>query len=142
MPHKPARPCKNPHCRNTTTRPSGYCLPCENRSKTIKFKPKRERATTDHLYSTRRWRATRELHLSTEPLCRPCKKEGRLVPAVLVDHIKPHKGDEELFWDESNRQSMCDLCHRQKSAREDGVFGNPVKPKGEDDGKGENKNNK
>lgn len=50
-----------------------------------------------------------------------------MVQADLVDHIRPHKGDMELFWDGSNWQSMCDLCHRKKSASEDGGFGNPIK---------------
>ena len=32
--------------------------------------------------------------------------------ASVVDHIKPHKGDEGLFWDTKNLQSLCSICHQ------------------------------
>ena len=70
------------------------------------------------------------MQLDTEPLCRICEKAGRITPAVLTDHIIPHKGSESLFWNDGNHQSLCDLCHRQKSAREDGALGNPIKARG------------
>ena len=31
-----------------------------------------------------------------------CQREGKLVPATVVDHILPHRGDEALFWDVNN----------------------------------------
>lgn len=31
--------------------------------------------------------------------------------ATIVDHIKPHKGDEVLFHDPANLQSLCQPCH-------------------------------
>ena len=36
---------------------------------------------------------------------------GRHTQATVVDHRIPHKGDEGLFWDESNWQSMCKPHH-------------------------------
>jgi 5-methylcytosine-specific restriction endonuclease McrA len=51
---------------------------------------------------------------------------GTIRAAKVVDHIKPHKGDHDLFWDEVNWQSLCEPCHNKKTAREDGAFGNPV----------------
>ncbi len=36
---------------------------------------------------------------------------GRTVAAELVDHIVPHRGDMELFWDEDNWQSSCNWHH-------------------------------
>ncbi|WP_456243258.1 HNH endonuclease [Thermacetogenium phaeum] len=35
----------------------------------------------------------------------------------------PHKGDRQLFWDESNWQALCKPCHDSKTAREDGGWG-------------------
>jgi 5-methylcytosine-specific restriction enzyme A len=35
-----------------------------------------------------------------------------------VDHITPHKGDRQMFWDRSNWQSLCHRCHSRKTARE------------------------
>jgi 5-methylcytosine-specific restriction protein A len=58
------------------------------------------------------------------PLCEECKRNGRLTPATVVDHITPHKGNRELFWDESNWQALCKSCHDRKTAKEDGGFGN------------------
>lgn len=60
---------------------------------------------------TYRWQKARRLFLLEHPLCRFCQREGRLKPATIVDHITPHRGDEELFWDESNWQALCKPCH-------------------------------
>lgn len=38
--------------------------------------------------------------MKRHPWCVRCKEKGRLVPATVVDHIKPHRGDPDLFWDE------------------------------------------
>jgi 5-methylcytosine-specific restriction protein A len=46
------------------------------------------------------------------------------VQATVVDHIKPHQGDPELFWDSENLQALCAPCHSRKTASEDGGFGN------------------
>jgi len=39
--------------------------------------------------------------------------------ATVVDHITPHKGDNDLFWDRANWQSLCESCHNRKTAAED-----------------------
>ena len=48
-----------------------------------------------------------------------CDQFERTTPATLVDHVIPHRGNEALFWDESNWQSMCDACHSRKTATEE-----------------------
>lgn len=57
-------------------------------------------------------------HLREHPLCVRCQKRGYIVVATQVDHIIPlcHGGVE----DESNRQSLCDECHRIKTAEDMG----------------------
>jgi len=40
-----------------------------------------------------------------------CEADGRLTPANVVDHIKPHRGDRDLFWDSDNWQSLCKIHH-------------------------------
>jgi hypothetical protein len=40
---------------------------------------------------------------------------------VLVDHVVPHRGDQVLFWESSNWQTLCRSCHELKSAREAGI---------------------
>ncbi|WP_308302390.1 HNH endonuclease signature motif containing protein [Bacillus sp. V5-8f] len=58
------------------------------------------------------------MHLARLPLCVEC---GR--PGTDVDHIKPHKGNQALFWDSSNWQTLCKPCHSHKTATKDGGFG-------------------
>ena len=68
-------------------------------------------ATYKHLYNTKRWYRLRHAQLSKHPLCSLCAKLGKVTPATVVDHRKPHRGDEELFFDENNLDSMCKPCH-------------------------------
>ena len=80
------------------------------------------------------WRKARVAFLAQHPLCRYCEQQGKIVPATVVDHITPHKGDEVLFWDsENNWQSLCKHCHDSIKAREEAgqyvgcdVEGNPI----------------
>lgn len=64
-----------------------------------------------HLYNTKVWRDLRAAQLRNEPLCRDHADRGRVVEARVVDHVVPHKGDEELFFDPTNLQSLCKPCH-------------------------------
>lgn len=70
------------------------------------------------------WQRARDVYLAAHPLCAECRRNGIVASAVLVDHIIPHKGDQFLFWDEGNWQSLCKPCHDRKTAIEDGGFGN------------------
>ncbi len=64
------------------------------------------------LYDSASWRKVlRPRQLQREPLCRMCKEQGKLVPAEIVDHIKPHRGDPALFFDENNLASLCKQHH-------------------------------
>ena len=59
-----------------------------------------------------RWRRARAAYLARHPLCVPCQAAGRLAPATVVDHIVPHRGNQELFWDETaSWQGLCKPCH-------------------------------
>jgi len=72
-----------------------------------------------------RWQAARLVFLGKpeNALCRPCSKKSPPVVrvATVVDHIRDHKGDQQLFWDTKNWQPSCQPCH---DARTDaGDFG-------------------
>lgn len=59
-----------------------------------------------------RWQKAREGFLRDNPLCCYCERDGRpLTPATVVDHKIPHRGDQALFWDQSNWQPLCKTCH-------------------------------
>lgn len=48
-----------------------------------------------------------------------CYEEGHITMATVVDHIKPHRGDQKLFWDRSNWQPLCEHHHNVKTMTED-----------------------
>lgn len=77
-----------------------------------------------------RWRKARDGYLRLHPLCVRCQEMGLLVPAEVVDHIVPHKGDKALFWDSANWQPLCKRCHDKKTFHEDGGFGLPCPKQG------------
>lgn len=58
-----------------------------------------------------RWRKARETFLRRHPLCAEHGRRGQVVAASVVDHIVPHRGDQELFWDRANWQALCKPCH-------------------------------
>lgn len=62
-------------------------------------------------YDTAAWKRLRLYQLKREPLCRFCKKQGIITPADTVDHIKPHRGDKNLFFNINNLQSLDKKCH-------------------------------
>jgi 5-methylcytosine-specific restriction endonuclease McrA len=67
----------------------------------------------------RRWQKARLLHLAKHPLCNRCQTRNVLRAAAIVDHVTPHRGDLRLFWDESNWQSLCKLCHDSDKQRQE-----------------------
>ncbi|WP_449375914.1 HNH endonuclease [Bosea thiooxidans] len=63
----------------------------------------------------------REAQLTAQPLCEYCLACDEVTEATVADHVKPHRGDEALFWDPDNLQSLCGSCHsRHKQAEEHG----------------------
>ena len=70
----------------------------------------------------RRWSKYRLAFLRDNPLCISCNEIGLIEPATDVDHIIPHKGDMDLFWDPDNHQGLCKSCHSRKTATEDSSF--------------------
>jgi 5-methylcytosine-specific restriction protein A len=62
-----------------------------------------------------KWEKARVAFLAKHPLCRTCKEQDVLEPAVVVDHIQPHRGDVGLFWNQANWQSLCKRCHDRKT---------------------------
>jgi 5-methylcytosine-specific restriction endonuclease McrA len=85
----------------------------------------------------KRWAKLRLLFLAANPLCVMCHQDGYIQSANVVDHIKPHKGDLDLFWDDNNWQALCKTHHDSvKQAQEkSGVVrggnsnGEPIDPK-------------
>ena len=88
--------------------------------------PVKRKISPDYdFYNSRQWRKISKLFLSDpiNSVCIECRKEGRLDPATVTDHIIPiqHGGAKT---DERNFQGLCRHHHAKKSAKEShGIVG-------------------
>jgi len=117
MPYVPSRPCRKSGCPNLTSHPRGYCL--KHLSEKYRQEDANRSSSNERGYNYQ-WHIASRLYLKRNPLCVICLKEGRIETATVVDHIIPHKGNQDLFWDESNWQSLCKMHHDRKTAKEKG----------------------
>ena len=101
---------------------------------------------TDQTSSTKRgygyaWQKARAGYLRSHPLCVYCLRDPAyaairdMAPstailrcaelslaapmATVVDHIEPHRGDQVLFWNKANWQSLCGTHHSADKQREE-----------------------
>jgi 5-methylcytosine-specific restriction protein A len=84
--------------------------------------PKPHRRYDDRESSARRgygykWQRAREGFLKKHPFCEDHKRRGYIIVAEVVDHIVPHRGNDKLFWDRDNWQSLCKQCHDSHKQR-------------------------
>lgn len=112
MPQRPNTPCKHPGCPRLVPYGQSYCE--EHRNLSIN-----KRAGASARGYNSRWRKESKKFLLEHPLCEKCLEEKHLIRATVVDHIIPHRGDQELFWDKSNWQSLCKRHHDIKTMTED-----------------------
>lgn len=112
MPYRPKVPCRHPGCPELVEPGRLYCEAHRP------LHPEVTRPAAKRGYN-RRWQKVSKAYLQAHPLCVECMKNGRYVRATVVDHIKPHRGDQRLFWDEENWQALCKECHDRKTLTED-----------------------
>jgi 5-methylcytosine-specific restriction endonuclease McrA len=71
-------------------------------------------------YKTARWQALRlEVFLRDLFRCRRCGYADANTANLVCDHVVPHRGDERLFWDIDNLQTLCKPCHDGEKQREE-----------------------
>ena len=112
MPHKPKHPCAHPGCPELVPYGEKYC------EKHKGMHPEEVRSASSRGYGSQ-WNKARKMYLAAHPLCEQCLKEGRYTKATVVDHIRPHRGDPELFWNPDNWQALCKPCHDKKTGEFD-----------------------
>lgn len=83
------------------------------------------------LYNTARWARLRRAALARDLWrCRFCGVslvEGRDDPAsAVVDHIAPHRGDRDRFFDPANLQALCKGCHDGRKQRAEALGYDPT----------------
>ena len=71
-----------------------------------------------HWYWRKPWLTRSRAHLAREPLCCMCLEQGLRKPAVVADHIVPHRGDYELFRSGA-LQSLCASHHSKAKQQEE-----------------------
>lgn len=76
-------------------------------------------------YYTKDWFKLRAKQLKYQPWCVYCAKSGREERATHADHIRPHRGNPELFFDETNLQSLCATCSNSVKQAEE-IAGGPI----------------
>lgn len=112
MPRRPSKPCKQNGCPNLV--PYGHKY-CDNHKANYQLDTKSTKAKG---YNAQ-WNKERLRYLKVHPLCVQCKVKGRLTKATVVDHITPHRGDQDLFWNRTNWQALCKSCHDRKTKTTD-----------------------
>ena len=112
MPYKPRVPCKHPGCAALVPSGTKYCEAHKA------LHPEEVRSAASRGYG-RAWQKASKQFLQAHPLCEECQRQGKYVKATVVDHVTPHRGNPELFWDRSNWRVLCKRCHDRKTRREE-----------------------
>lgn len=113
MPYRSNIPCKHPGCAALIPHGQMYCK--EHKKLHVNNgRPK----TAERGYGGR-WQRESKRFFREHPMCNICFQNGIITEATVVDHIKPHRGDQKLFWDRGNWQALCKSCHDNKTLKED-----------------------
>ena len=110
MPSKPPRICR---CGKVV--PSGARCACNaagDRERKARFD--RTRPTSSQRGYTGAWDKAKKAFLQRHRRCVVCGAQ-----ATVVDHRIPHRGDQTLFWDRNNWQSLCQHHHNSAKQREE-----------------------
>ncbi len=116
MPLSAPHPCTSPGCPELV-RGRGRCDAHE-------AKAEARRGTSNSRGYGSKWQAYRLRFLAAHPLCSMCEAENRVTPSTVVDHVRAHKGDQQLFWDPANHRAVCKPHHDQRT--DEGDFGRPI----------------
>lgn len=119
MPQRPLKICRHSGC-NKLTRET-YCE-THKKVHSVSDYDKRRGSAAARGYGYK-WQKASKTYLLNHPFCVRCLAKNVYEKATVVDHIKPHKGNQQLFWNKNNWQALCKRCHDIKTATEDGGFG-------------------
>ena len=119
----PLKACATPGCKELVA--FGKCD--KHRSKRYADE-QQTRGTAHQRGYDHRWQRARALFLADHPLC--CDPfrvhRGRLVPAAVLDHWVPHRGNRAVFWNVSLWRPLCDECNWRKTAIDHGISREPL----------------
>lgn len=69
-------------------------------------------------YKLARWERRRQALFDAQPLCVKCLEREEITEADTADHVIPHRGDPDLFWN-GELQALCASCHSRLKQREE-----------------------
>jgi 5-methylcytosine-specific restriction endonuclease McrA len=93
------------------TRPSIFCAAVQlSKRERQRLSDLRRGSARSRGYNVR-WQKARQTFLARSPLCLGCEAVGRVEPAIIVDHVVPHDGDTNRFWDTERWQGCCKWHH-------------------------------
>lgn len=129
MPRRPLRGCAAPGCPALIPVNKSYCPTHEHIRKEQKRQYEKERNQTPgrQMAMSYKWKQESKIFLQRHPYCEYCAEKGRQTLADVVDHVLAHKGNPNLFWDQSNWKASCRSCNSSKCASMEGGFGNRMK---------------
>jgi hypothetical protein len=84
----------------------------------VRYDAERAKRQAKVWHNSARWLRKRDAQLRDEPLCRMCKRDGTVTVATICDHVIPHRGDYDLFWN-GETQSLCATHHASEKQREE-----------------------
>jgi 5-methylcytosine-specific restriction protein A len=91
-------------------------------SRTTFTKTKDHRPSARQRGYTTEWEKARKHFLAEHPFCGECDRQGRpITPANIVDHVRPHRGNQERFWNIDLWESLCKRCHDHKTPMEENL---------------------
>jgi 5-methylcytosine-specific restriction enzyme A len=113
MPLAPAYPCSVSNC------PERRPCPVHAQAQALAKEHRRTNRDVRRWYYRVQWVhpvwGLRAQVLADNPWCVTCQQRGILEVATDIDHITPHHGDWERFWDRGNLQGLCRGCHTAKT---------------------------
>jgi 5-methylcytosine-specific restriction protein A len=112
--------CAEPNCGKPTLRGLRFC----EAHKTVNYTTRPRQRQPWHRWYDEAWYRRSRLSFFANPANVICATPDCNRPATDLDHKIPHKGNRRLFEDVRNWQGLCASCHSEKTAREDGGFGN------------------
>lgn len=115
------KPCARPGCSNTVER--GFCAQHQAQSPAASYE--RARGSASSRGYGRGWAEYSRERLKRFPVCADPydRHKGRSELAECTDHIESAQARPDLFWEESNHQSLCIGCNSYKAALLEGGFG-------------------
>lgn len=110
MPLATKRPCSISGCNNAAIK-NGKC-----KEHAREYNYSLTNREFQWMYHTKDWKVLKTNQLRKQSWCNSCSSTRFL----QVDHIIPHNGDAEKFFDQNNLQTLCRGCHSSKTAKETG----------------------